>query len=247
MASLINTLAGRFLIQKSKGYSLNLGYTGEMQSGKSTFSFWNFDEICRIKNILDPKNWTENFWDYEKYCARSFDQFCNLVDQNNHKVIVVEEAGFDYGNLDWFKLQSKLFNKIWQTQAYKRNIYGIVLPHMLSFGKAHRHMINFLFYVEAKIEHRRISIVKPQYIKREYWKLKDDNLKQAFLNIITVQYSKDQLKRAKQYTNWLEGFKKEIMESIKMSAGITKKPLPELKKLDIEDEKPIKLKHTTYT
>ncbi len=225
MASLLNTFAGRILLAKSKGYSLIIGITGETQVGKSTFCYWLANEITRCNNMINPTKWHDKEWNYEKYCAKSFSDFVNMVDTYNNKVIVIEEAGFDYGNLDWYKLESKLFGKIFQTQAFRRNVYIIVLPHMLQFGKAHRHTLNFLFWCYKKFEKSKIAIIRPQLVKREYWKLKDENLKQHFMSQIVIRYTKEELQKSTEFTNWLKGFKDELMNRVKIQAGIIKVPL----------------------
>ena len=200
MARITQFQAGRFVLKKSLKYSIFIGIVGEMQTGKSTFVHWLADEIVRIKNKINPINWKEKTWNFKKYCATSFEQFIDIVDNHDHAVIVIEEAGFELGNMDFHTLVSKLFNKLLQTQAYKRVILCAVLPSAFQFGKAHRHMLNFMFVAKRKVEHYRYAEIRPQFIRRTYWKIRDDRPHQVFLNIMRFTYTKEQLERAKVFT-----------------------------------------------
>ncbi len=232
MPKITSTESGRFILSKSESYAISLGISGEMQKGKSTFLHWSANEICRVKHKMYPRKWKSPEWDYEKYCATNFKQFVKLVDENKYAVIGIEEAGFEFGKMDFHQLLPKLLSKIIQTQAYKRNIYPIVLPHFLDYVKYLRNKINFLFECYKKYERQRLAVIRPSHISREYWKLKDDNLKQWFLKKIWIQYSKEELSKAKEFTDWLEGFKSDLLEDIiEQSRPQKQLPFSSMKKL----------------
>jgi len=117
LPKLTNFQAGRFLLKMSNTNSLNIGITGHTQRGKSTYACWLASEIHRCKHNMFPKKWAED-WFFEELCARNFNQFVDLVDKNDNAVIMIEEAGFELGNMDWNTVISRVFSKIIQTQAY---------------------------------------------------------------------------------------------------------------------------------
>jgi len=219
--------AVKFIINKSKVYSPIIIFTGNTQVGKSTVSKVLADIICQIKNKED--------WDYKKYCAKTFDEFLELMDKYDDSLLVVEEAGFQLASVEWWSLQNKLFNRILQTQAYKHNILFIVLPYACGIAKAHRRMIDMLIWVKKKVTSPKpLSILYPVLIKKQYWKLDETDYKPRFFPIIRLRYNDVILAKAKEYTdNFLIDFKKEIMQRIKIEAGIIPEKIEEPAKIKL--------------
>ena len=214
MVNFLSFSVFRKIIVESRSRSLNVGFVGKTQTGKSTLVKKSADEFLRVKNLMYPKEWIEKSWDHEKYCAKDFHHFVDLVDSHDRAVIVIEEAGFSLGNMDYYTVISQVFGKILQTQAYKRNIYFIVLPHILQFVKQHRFMLDFMFVTRSKNERTRGAYIQPQMIQRDYWKIKDDTARQIFFPAMKFKYTKEELKRSKEFTDYLKTFKKDILKDL---------------------------------
>lgn len=197
----------RYLIHQSERYSPIVLIQGNMQTGKSTMLKVFSDIISQEKFKID--------WDYKKYCAKSFDELIEYVDKYDDSIIAIEEAGFQLSAMEWYSKSNNLFDKIMQTQAYKHNIYFIVLPHSLGVAKAHRRLVDMTFIVKRKIENKRRTLIYPVIFRKIYWRLDETGYKPVFLPQIIVKLNQEQLDKAKEFTNWLIEFKKDIMKDIK--------------------------------
>lgn len=210
--SLLRSEAGRLLIAISFVCSPIVAIVGDTQKGKSTFNYWLSNEICRIKAGLGlMKN---PYWDWKNLTARSFEQFKELVRTYKNNVIVIEEAGTHLDADEWWTLENKLYNKIVQTQAFRRNVYILVCPSSRDIAKKHRATLNMMFSVERKNVRQRRAMIKPNFIKKKHWLLRDRNYVQYWLNRIAIEYDREFLIEAKKYTDWLEGYKDEILDGI---------------------------------
>ena len=216
MVNLLYFSIFRKIVVDSRSRSLNVGVVGKTQTGKSTYVKKFSDEFLRVKNLLYPKQWKETEWDHEKYCAKNFAHFVELVDTNDFAVIVIEEAGFSLGNMDYNTVISQIFGKIIMTQAYKRNLYIICLPHLLQFVKQHRFILDFMFVMRGKNEAKKEAFIMPQMIRRDYWKIKDDSARQIFYPPMRFRYTKDELKRSKEFIEYLKLFKKDILKDLRL-------------------------------
>ncbi len=206
---LLDFQAGRFLITMSLVCSPIVAVVGDTQKGKSTFVNWISNEICRIKHALGL--FKDSYWRYKELCAKEFKDFRRYVEDNNNTVVAIEEAGWQLSGDEWWSLENKLFNRIAQTQAYKRNIYFLVMPSGQDISRRNRGVLNFIFSVEKKNVILRRAFVKPNFVKHKHWLLKDRNFSQVWLNPMLFEYEDFEINRAKEYTNWLEGYKSEIM------------------------------------
>lgn len=217
-----------YLIHQSDRYSPIVLIQGNMQTGKSTMLKIFSDYISQKKNDCD--------WDFKKYCARSFDEFIEYADKYDNSIVAIEEAGFQLGANEWYTKSNNLFNKIMQTQAYKHNIYFIVLPHSLGIAKMHRRLVDMSFIVKRKIENKKRSLIYPVIFRKIYWRLDETGYKPVFLPQIIVKLNDIELGKAKEFTDWLIEFKKEIMVHIKTDWATSK-----LKISKINGEKSISL------
>jgi hypothetical protein len=234
-----------YLINRIKKYTTLVIIQGEIQTGKSTFTYW----LC---NRLHKKLYKEE-WNYEKYCARSLDEFIDIIDKSNNKIVVYEEASKDITIQRWYNDLNLFFNIIMQTQGYKHNIIFLVFPHSASVPKQQRYFINLGIEVIQKIDQPllKATIFKPTIYKRRFYKLDENDLyykywcRQSF-----VKYTKKELAKAREYTEWLEGtLKKDVMKDIKQKLKRSKMTKEEKIKEDIglnldikENVKPIKVK-----
>jgi hypothetical protein len=212
-----------YLIQRSYKYSPIAIFTGNTQVGKSTVSYYLANRISKIK---DKKN-----WDYTKFCCQDLNQFINAVDKYDNEIIVIEEAGFQLSSKEWYSQENIIFNKIMQTQAYKHNIYFLVLPYACGIAKDHRRMIDFLIWVRRKYTNLKISLNFPVLIKKQFWKLDESDYKPFFFPKMMIKYKPEVLQKANEYTTWLVDFKKVIMENIKKDRNKVKF-IEKIKKID---------------
>jgi len=206
--------AFKWLFNKSFKYSPVVICQGNPQIGKSSI-------VWKIANLISDLKYGKE-WNYEEFCAKSFEEFIELVDKYDNEVLVVEEAGFQISAFEWQNLQNRLFNQILQTQAYKHNIYILVLPHAKGIAKAHRRMIDMSINVIKKLEKHRINLIQATIYRKIYWKLEEAEYKPIFFPFIRVKFTKEELLKVKKYVDWLIGYKKDIMSEIKQKAKLIK-------------------------
>lgn len=182
---------------------------GETQSGKSTATQYLMDCLSLRK--------FGKLWDYTEFCAKSFETFMDMVDKYNDKLIVYEEASKDIDiNTYWDNL-NRFFNLILQTQGYKHNTYVLVMPSSLGISKRQRRYIKLGIEVMYRIDEPGLhaTVIKPTIYKRTYWKLDYEKLSYKFPPISYIVYTPKDLARAREYTDYLEGVKKDFMREIK--------------------------------
>lgn len=208
-----------YLLNRINKYTTMVLVQGYIQTGKSTFVSW----LC---NRLHRRLYKED-WNYEKYCARNLEEFVDMVDKYNKKIIVYEESTKDIHIQRWYNDLNLFFNVIMQTQGYKHNIIILVFPHSASISKQQRYFINLGIEVLKKIDKpdMHATIFKPTIYRRRFYKLDDNDLyykywcSQAF-----VRYSDKELEYAQKYTKWLEDtLKVDVMKDIKAKMKLSKK------------------------
>jgi len=228
-----------YIIKRSNKYSPIIIFTGNTQIGKSTVSWYLANKILQVKNKI--KKLTFDEWDYKKYSAQNLEEFVKMVDKYDNELLCIEEAGFQLDAKEWYSKENKIFNKILQTQAYKHNIYFIVLPYACGIAKDHRRMIDMLFWIKRKITQIKTSLIYPVLIRKQYWKLDETGYKPFFFPKILIKYNKKVMQKANEYTNWLIDYKKAIMKDIKTQIGIAT-PV-EFSEKEINELKPVKMKN----
>ncbi len=201
-------IAIEYIFKKSLKQTLVVLIQGSTQTGKSTV----LKTVADILSLMKK----EEYWKHEKYCARNFDELINYVDDYENSIIAIEEAGFQLSSDEWQNVQNKLFNKILQTQAYKHNIIFIVLPYALGVAKAHRRIIDMGLTIKKRYDKPPMTLVYPVVYQRVFWKLDETSDYPLFLPMMLIKYNKQQMKRAKNFTDkFLVDYKKSIMEQIK--------------------------------
>lgn len=199
-----------YLVNKSKSYAILGLIQGEMQIGKSTLLWMLANNISLLKDGVE--------WDYKKYCARSFNEFLDMVDRYDNKILAVEEAGRTFNISTWYDQVNKLMNLLITTQAYKHNIYILVLPCGLGLPNAHRRFVNIGIEVLKRWEALNMVSFRATVYKRRYWKLIEDDIWYNWLPTVYHIYNGEELRKATEFTDWLIEFKKDIMSEIKNEA-----------------------------
>jgi hypothetical protein len=200
-----------YILEKIKKFTLVMLVQGYMQMGKSTFTWYLMDSLSRKKFGVA--------WDYKKYCARSLEEFIDMIDKYNNKLIVFEEASKDISIQKWYNDMNFFFNVIMQTQAYKHNLVVLVFPHSASISKRQRYFINLGIEILERIDIQNChaTVFKPTIYKRRFWRLDENDLYYQYWNRESfVKYNKKDLKEAGKYTKWLEQtLKQDTMNDIK--------------------------------
>lgn len=147
------------------------------------------------------------------------EEFIDILDKSNNKFIVFEEAVRELNVSRWYNDMNLFFNTILQTQGYKHNIIFLVFPHSASISKQQRYFINMGIEVVSKIDQplMKATIFKPTIYKRRFYKLDDNDIYYKYwCHQAYVKYDNQELRKAKEYTDWLEGsLKKDVMKDIK--------------------------------
>jgi hypothetical protein len=167
-------------------------------------------------NCLSEKLFNGEKWDFEKYCARSIDEFISMIKKFDGKLIVYEEASKDISIDKFYDDINHAFNIIMQTQQYKKNLVCLVFPFSVSVSKRQRYFIKLGLEVEEKIsdEETHATVFKPTIYTRSFWTLDENDLRYKWWGRGFVKYSKDDLLLSKSYTDWLIGKKEEVLDEV---------------------------------
>lgn len=210
----------RMLVNRSKIFSLIILVNGHGQVGKSTFIYYMANRIKQIqRGIFRPKKATWKEWDYEKFTTTTPQQFVKLWDENNNEVLAMEEAGKQMDYMEWFGTMSKVFNQVSNTQGLKKNVCFLITPHAVDIVKRQRELVDFKVWVRKRIDKARMCIVRPRYIKIDYLK---DKYRLGFIKDWVIRYPINFLPKASEFTNYLKGYKADIMDDMKKKVGLKK-------------------------
>lgn len=244
------TVLEEILLSKLGKFTYVVLVQGYMQMGKSTFVKFLCDKLSMQRFGC--------YWDHKKYCARNLEEFINLIDKYNDKIIVYEEASREIHVSRHYSDLNLFFNVLMQTQAYKHNLIFLVFPHSASISKQQRYFINLGLEVSDKIDEPdcKASVVRPTKYSRTFWKLDENDMRYKWWGKCYVRYDKDLegLQRCKDYTTWLEetlktDVMKDLQVKIKRSRKTTKQKIKEDIKQDIDTSinyEPIKIKRNKF-
>lgn len=101
------------------GFSPIVGICGRQRIGKSFFAVWLAYIMAKFMG-KDFSPETNTFYDPL--------QTMKKLDDDDHDVIIIDEAGDVLDNQSWFEKTQKALNIIIQTQGYKTMLYIIVSP-----------------------------------------------------------------------------------------------------------------------
>lgn len=192
------------ILKKMKSYSPIIAVFGEPQSGKSTFAWLLANWLSLEAN--------KEYWNWKKYCVRSVNEFVQMVDKYNNKVIVVEEASFQLSSRDWQTTTDKIFGKLIDTQGYKHNCYILTLPYALGTSTTVRRSLTYYFVIIKK------GTVGFNVVKHSYTNLENADSYHTFINRTGFGYFMEEnklFKYSNQYTDWIKEFKMSIMKELK--------------------------------
>lgn len=199
-----------FLLEKMSKYTYVVLVQGGPQMGKSLFTWY-------LVNCLSMKKFGEA-WDYEKYCARNLEEFVDMIDKFNERILVFEEASKDISIDRFYDDLNHFFNMIMQTQGYKHNLIFLVFPHSCAISNRQKYFINMGLEVVQRIEEQncKATVVKPTVYKREFWKLEDHDIRYKWWGKSFIKYSEEDIKKSKEYTDWIiSTLKCDVMKDIK--------------------------------
>lgn len=199
-----------FLLEKMSKYTYVVLVQGPMQTGKSLFTWY-------LMNCLSKRRFNEP-WDFKKYCARNLDEFIDLIDKYNGRLLVYEEASKDISIDRFYDDLNHFFNIIMQTQAYKHNLIFMVFPHSAAISNRQKYFINMGLEVERRIDEPecKATLVKPTIYKRDFWRLEEHDLKYKWWGKVFAKYTEKDIKDSEAYTDWLiSTLKTDVMKEIK--------------------------------
>jgi len=217
---LTNYSAIKHVIRRSKKYSPVVAVAGNTQSGKSLFS----GVFCKDLSMYRFKK----KWDYKKNTCLSIKQFIKLVSNSQNEVIAIEEGSFQLSSKRWYELDALSTFDTLTTQAFRRNIYVIIAPHMKNVASDTRFSIDFQFVIQKKYESIKSCYVLPQQFSRRYWDITKKHFIVRYPAPFFNVYSDKEMVFGKEYTDWLEKeYKKETaMEKIKERYGLEEPFIP---------------------
>lgn len=217
-----------WILNKLKNFTLVMLIQGYMQMGKSTLAWYLMNNLSRLRG--------EGDWDYKKYCARNLNEFIDMIDRYENKLLVYEECSKDISINKWYDDLNHFFNIIMQTQAYKHNLVCLVFPHVASISNRQRYFIQLGLEIVERIDTPdcKATLFRPTLYKRNFWRLDDNDLIYKWWGSSFVKYSEKDLLLASDYTNWLIGtLKKDVMLDIKQKMHKhMEKLMPKIEKVE---------------
>lgn len=207
----------RLIVNRSQIYSLIILVNGHSQSGKSTAIFYIANRIIQIRKGIDLKRATWREWDYKRFTTTTPQDFVRLWDENENEILAMEEASYQMNYLDFFGLMGRVFSSTTRTQGIKRQICFLITPHTIDLMKHNREAVDFRIWVKRRDDIHKRTQLRPRFIKIDYLR---DKYKLGYIKDWTLQYNHRFLKEAQKYTDWLKGFKSDIVEHNKELVGI---------------------------
>lgn len=214
---------------------------GGVQKGKSTLFYTLANNISLLKSDYKEE------WDYEKYCARSLDELMEMVRKYDGKVLGYEEAQREISTSTWYDKFAMLFALLMETQGYKKNLIFMVQPCGLTIPNRHRRMINIGIEVLKKNERKKSVFFRNTVYDFQNWRLEESFIwYNHLLGFTRMTYTDEQLRKAKEYTNWLIKAKEIILENLiersKALNSLNFNTTPDPEKYKLKEERAIKFK-----
>lgn len=207
----------RLIYNKWQILSLNVLVNGHGQIGKSTFIQYMANRLKQLQVGIKPKDATWREWDYKKYTSTDPQKFVDLWDKSDGEILALEEAGEQMNYLDWYSVMSRVFSSTTRTQGLKRNICFMITPHSIDIVKRNRECVDFKIWVRKRDDLRRLCVIRPRYIKIDYLR---DKYRLGYIRDWHIFYPPKFLEVSIEFTNWLKGFKADIVEKNKEMVGL---------------------------
>lgn len=209
----------RLIYNRNLIYSLNIFVIGKGQSGKSTWVFYMANVLKAIqKGIpLEKMTWTE--WDYKRFTTTTPQKFVELWDTYENEVLSMEEAGEQMNLYDWLGIMNRVFSSTTSTQGMKKNICFLITPYFDDMSKHARGRLDFVVIIHHRDDHNKRVIATPRYTRLNWNSFKYD-IKP--IQDMHMRYGglKGFFEKAKEYTDWLKEYKKEISDKNKEKVGL---------------------------
>lgn len=149
-----NSMALTFIKDRVRaGYSPCVLVVGAPRSGKSLTAI---DMAMKLAKALRWK------FDLDATYFFGLEKFMEDFKSLRARIIIIDEIGMDMDAHQWFSDFNRVFNYLIQTQAYKVNIYILIVPYAGYVARVHIPMIDI---IGEKLNRTRISYyrVSPQY------------------------------------------------------------------------------------
>jgi len=195
----------RMIINKGRKYSLIILVNGHSQSGKTTWIWHIANRIKQIRmgrlNQWDKRNtWKE--WDAKKFTTTNAHDFVKIWDENNNEVMTLSEAGESLHYLEWFGVMARVFASTTRTQGLKRNICFLDTIMSTDIQKHNKENIDFRVWIAKRYDETRTCITRNGWVEIDYLR---DRWRLRWLPSWIINYSKQELELAKEYTSWIAG------------------------------------------
>lgn len=209
----------RLLYNRSIQYSLNVFVIGKGQVGKSTWIFYVANRIKAIQKGIELKDMTWEEWDYKKYTTTTPQQLVELWDNSENEILAMEEAGDQMNLYDWLGLMNRIFSGLTSTHGMKKNICFIITPYFDDIVKHARGRLDYVVILHHRDDKRRRVTATPRYTRLNWGTFKHD-IKP--IKDMKMRYSKKFIVKSKEFTEWLKGYKGDIMGGYKEKVGLKK-------------------------
>lgn len=128
--------------QVKKDYSPIILIVGKQRRGKSNMGLAIADKLMHHfhNRSFEPKK--NLFFDPLELIIR--------MEEATQEPLIIDEAGVGLNAQEFYSHLNIAMNKIIQTQAYRNNVYILILPMAVNLAKIHRRFINFRLNMVAR-------------------------------------------------------------------------------------------------
>lgn len=207
----------RLVYNRGLIYSINIFVIGKGQTGKSTFVHFCCNKLRQLALKIPLKKATWREWDYEKFTSTTPQEFVSLWDQNESEDLSLEEAGEQINIYDWLGIMNKVFASTTSTQGLKLNRCWIITPYFDDITKHAKGRMDFVVILHHRDDVSKTVQASPFYVRLN-WKTFKPEFKP--LKKMIIQYNAKSLKEARNYTNYLKQYKRNISEKNKELVGL---------------------------
>lgn len=173
------------------GYSPILLFCGRMRVGKTTKAYVTAQWLSHL--IFGHK------WDWRNNTIVTMKQLVEKMDSPKPEILLMDEVQRILGKKDLWKAESRLFDTLITSQAYKHYIIILILPKARNLGTDHAVNVNYVFPVHSR------TLVMPYHVESNSWNI---TLKNEKLPIFPLGYFHMDVKKG----ILAEAFKEELLE-----------------------------------
>jgi hypothetical protein len=151
-------------------------------------------------------------WNWRENTIVTIDQFIEKLDASKDELLLIDEVQRMFSKKDWYKEESRIFDKIITSQAYKHSIIFLIIPRASALGSDHAVNVDYVVWVRSRRQ------ILPYKIDSNLWDiaLKQRKTKKFYLSHFNLDIKSSIIKKAfNEELKDLEDFKEFININLK--------------------------------